>query len=85
MIRDQQANPQLSVIAQQALSVKEAGSQLVWYFLKYKVLISRWQPSDVPTTADEDKLPTTEFSRKYFEIILFDTNGWSLKSIQDLF
>ena len=52
LIKDQQVDPELSVIAQHALSEKEAANHPVCYFLKADVLMRKWRPPDVPATAD---------------------------------
>ena len=52
LIKDQQVDPELSVIAQHVLSEKEAANHPVCYFLKADVLMRKWRPPDVPATAD---------------------------------
>jgi len=52
LIRDQQADSELSVIAQHAYSEKEAASYPVCYCLRGEVLMWKWRPPNVPATAD---------------------------------
>ena len=87
LIKDQQVDPELSIIAQHAFSEEEAANHPVCYFLKADVLMHKWRPPDVPATADWKvtyQIVVPLKSRNYFEVSSFHTHGWSLGSEQDL-
>ena len=52
LIKDQQADPELSGISQHTCSEKEAANHPVCYFMKGDVLMRKWRPPNVPATAD---------------------------------
>ena len=52
LIKDQQADQELSMIAQRAGSEQEARDYPVCYFMKNGVLMRKWRPSHVPSTQE---------------------------------
>ena len=55
LIRDQQADAQISTLAQEALTEEEAQGNTVCYFKKSGVLMRKWRPLNAPAT-DEWKV-----------------------------
>ena len=52
LIKDQQADQELSVIAQRAGSEQEVRDYPVCYFMKNGVLMRKWRPPHVPSTQE---------------------------------
>lgn len=52
LIQDQQADPELTTLAQEALTEEEAQVNPVCYFKKSGILMRKWRPPNIPTTDD---------------------------------
>ena len=50
LIKDQQADPELTTIAQHAGSEQEVEDNPISYFKKHGVLMRKWRPPNVPST-----------------------------------